>query len=340
MSIGTVPPQAQWKRWQPTPPVLAAWGVLSVAFLFTYWETLHSYLGVWCRTPDYQHAFFVPPFAAYLLWQRQEMVNPWPKWGSWWGIPFLLVFAFVRWLYLYLNVDRDIDSLFPFLAGWAHSRRMACPAVGLAFNCSSWLSWSRCRTPSADIGPETPTSRHAHECLRPADGRHSRHFVGRRLQRHSAHETGKPVGNRPDLQRIADDDALLRPLHWGGLRLARACWKKIVVILDAVPIAIVSNVLRIVVTGMLMEWWSKPVGMFFHDEAGWVMMIWAMLMIWGEMSLLSALLIETPTEGPLSFGGQRGARPRPGSLLGPMALGPRPEKPPESSPETPRPTLS
>ena len=40
---------------------------------------------------------------------------------------------------------------------------------------------------------------------------------------------------------------------------------------------------------MLCEWVSKNVGNFVHDNAGWIMMIWAMLMIWGEMSLLSAL---------------------------------------------------
>ena len=31
------------------------------------------------NTPDYGHGFFVPIFAAFLLWQRQEMVDPWPE---------------------------------------------------------------------------------------------------------------------------------------------------------------------------------------------------------------------------------------------------------------------
>jgi hypothetical protein len=80
-------------------------------------------------------------------------------------------------------------------------------------------------------------------------------------------------------------------------------------IISAVPIAIISNVVRIVLTGMLTEWVSADVGNFIHDKAGWLMMPLAMLMIWGEMALLTALLIETSMEGPLSFG-ERGGPPR------------------------------
>ena len=45
------------------------------------------------------------------------MVDPWPNRGTWWGIPFFVVFALVRWFNLFLNYERDIDSLLPFLVG-------------------------------------------------------------------------------------------------------------------------------------------------------------------------------------------------------------------------------
>ncbi len=101
-------------------------------------------------------------------------------------------------------------------------------------------------------------------------------------------------------------------------------WKKIVLIISAVPIAIISNVVRIVLTGMLYEWVKQGVGNFIHDNAGWWMMILAMLMIWGEMALLSALLIETSMEGPLSFGDVGGPSRRRSPLAGPGPLGPGP----------------
>ena len=77
-------------------------------------------------------------------------------------------------------------------------------------------------------------------------------------------------------------------------------WKKIVLIVSAVPIAIVSNVARIALTGMLYEWVNKGVGNFIHDNAGWWMMILAMLMIWGEMALLSAP-VDRSLDGRASF---------------------------------------
>src|SRR5208337_4371239 len=117
MSIGTVPPLAQWKRWVPSPPVMVAWGVLLLGFFWTYWETMVHIVGVWWSTPDYGHGFFVPVFAGFLLWQRQEMVDPWPNRGTLWGIPFFVLFALIRWFNLFLNYERDIDSLLPFLVG-------------------------------------------------------------------------------------------------------------------------------------------------------------------------------------------------------------------------------
>jgi hypothetical protein len=94
-----------------------------------------------------------------------------------------------------------------------------------------------------------------------------------------------------------------------------------------VPIAILCNVARIVLTGMLQEWVSVSVAYFIHDYAGWWMMVPAMLLIWGEMVLLSALVIETLTEGPLSFGERGGPSRRSSPLASPNPLGPRPDKP-------------
>ena len=39
-----------------------------------------------------------------------------------------------------------------------------------------------------------------------------------------------------------------------------------------------------------------------HDKAGWFMMPLALIVLWGEMALLSRLFIEMPSHGPLSVG--------------------------------------
>jgi len=313
---------------------MVAWGVLLAGFLFTYWETLVHVVRVWATTPDYGHGFFVPIFAGYLLWQRQEMVDPWPDRGTWWGIPFFLVFALVRWFNLFLNYERDIDSLLPFL-------------VGVTLVLGGWraLRWAWPSIVFLIFMVPLP------DFVAAALGRKLQHLATI-MSAYVLVTLGIPaipLGEGSNvIQLTRPEDQLEVARSCSGLRMMvlffalcvgtsfvmRApVWKKIILILSAVPIAIVSNVLRIVLTGILYEWWNQTVGNFVHDYAGWLMMIWAMLMIWGEMSLISALVIEPLTEGPLALGEVSGsarqatlARRR-NPLVGPVGFGPPPEKP-------------
>jgi exosortase len=331
MSIGTIPPLSQWKRWQPTPPVLAAWGILLVGFFWTYWETLERVVRVWYTEPDYGHGYFVPIFALFLLWQRQEMVDPWPHKGSWWGLAFFAVSAVIRWGCVFLNYERDIDSLVPFLlgvtlvlGGW-RALRWAWPSIVFLF-----------------FMVPLPAS-----VAQALSGKLQR--VATILSVYVLQTVGIPaipLGEGSNIIQLSvPENNLNIAEHCSGLRMMTlffaVCvgasfllrvpvWKKILLIVSAVPIAIISNVVRITLTGMLNEWWNARVGNFFHDNAGWLMMPLAMLMIWGEMALLSALLIETSADGPLSFGDLGGATRRRNPLAGPGLLGPQPEKPRES----------
>ena len=46
---------------------------------------------------------------------------------------------------------------------------------------------------------------------------------------------------------------------------------------------------------------NPKTGEWFHDYVGWIMMILAMLMIWGEMTLISMLFQDVSTQGPLAL---------------------------------------
>jgi len=65
----------------------------------------------------------------------------------------------------------------------------------------------------------------------------------------------------------------------------RAWWEKGILLLAVAPIAIVSNAIRIVVTGLLFEFTSSELAhQFAHDFAGWAMIPLAAamfgLMLW------------------------------------------------------------
>jgi exosortase/archaeosortase family protein len=76
-----------------------------------------------------------------------------------------------------------------------------------------------------------------------------------------------------------------------------------VIVLSAVPVALISNIVRITVTGMLFETvGSRVAHVVYHDLAGWFMMPLALLLLWMELKLLSHLLVSPPPEVSLDLG--------------------------------------
>ena len=72
-------------------------------------------------------------------------------------------------------------------------------------------------------------------------------------------------------------------------------WQRIVIALDSVPIALASNILRIVATGILftlLPGSQEKLKHFFHDGAGLVMMPLAMVLLFLEYKILTNLFVE------------------------------------------------
>jgi exosortase len=68
----------------------------------------------------------------------------------------------------------------------------------------------------------------------------------------------------------------------------RPIWERLLVVASAVPIALLANILRIVVTGVLHKVVGKEMADFvFHDLAGWLMMPLALGMLWLGYRLFS-----------------------------------------------------
>jgi exosortase/archaeosortase family protein len=89
-----------------------------------------------------------------------------------------------------------------------------------------------------------------------------------------------------------------------ALVVKRPLWEKGLILLSAIPIAVVANILRITVTGVLFRLVSNEAAeAFFHDLAGWLMMPLALGLLGGELWLLGRLLIDRSGGGPGNTGG-------------------------------------
>ncbi len=84
--------------------------------------------------------------------------------------------------------------------------------------------------------------------------------------------------------------------------LNRPVWERLVILASAVPIALLTNIIRITVTGICYEYFGQEVAeKVFHDVAGLLMMPMAVGLLWLEIVILSRLTTEPP-EGPTLAG--------------------------------------
>jgi exosortase/archaeosortase family protein len=84
-----------------------------------------------------------------------------------------------------------------------------------------------------------------------------------------------------------------------ALVVERPLLDRLFLVASAIPVALVANVARIVMTGALHEMvGGHTATTFYHDLAGWVMMPLALVLYWIEIELFARILIETKHQGP------------------------------------------
>ncbi len=110
------------------------------------------------------------------------------------------------------------------------------------------------------------------------------------------------------------------------LLVPMAAWLRWVLLLSAPPIALASNVLRIVATAWCYHWFGPKVGgQLAHDGAGWLMMPTAVVLVGLELWLINRLVVvENVVVEPMILG-----RPLPGprDVASPKSVAAEPDRP-------------
>jgi exosortase len=229
-------------RWQ-----LLFVGLLGTSVLWTYWPTLVAVADRWAAEPEYSHGWFVPLFAGFLLWYRRQR-RPAVFAGNAWGL--LLIAASLaaflmgsytqfRWL--------EAFSLLPCLfgvcllaGGWA-GVRWAWPAIcflvfmlPLPFRVEVSLA-----RPLQSLATKAST-------------------VALVLLGFPATADGNIISINETKIGVAEAcNGLSMLLTFFALAVAcalvirRPALDRVVIVLSAVPVALLSNVVRITTTGVL-----------------------------------------------------------------------------------------
>jgi exosortase len=286
----------------PASPPARLLGVAAAALgalvLWAYWPTLAVMAGRWVNDPEYSHGYLVPAFAAVLLWLRRDKLAGAALRPDWRGLPLLLAGAALRLLGTVLYVDwLDAVSLLPTAAG-----------LFVLFGGQPALRW--CWPAVAFLVFMIPLPYRLERSLAQPLQR-----VATAGSVYAMQVVGLPAvaeGTTIKLSRgpigvVAACSGLSMLLTFLALAVAvvlvidRPALDKAVVLASAVPIAVLANVARITLTGVLQETVGPEVAMkVFHDWGGWLMMPLALGMLALVLWCLRRLLVVPPAERPLA----------------------------------------
>ncbi len=220
--------------------------------------------------------------------------------GSWWGVPFFGLWALMRWVAVYFNYGTLPElSLIPFF-------------VGLTLFVGGWraLAWAWPAIFFLFFMIPLPGMIQSYfsEQLQAIATRLSVYII--QTIGIAAVAQGNVIQLTNDHLEIARACSGLRMMMLffaiciGAAFIARKpLWERLLMVASAAPIAVASNVIRIVMTAILFELAAPwPSHEQIHNWAGYAMMPVGLLLLLVEMTILSKLLIEPVSGRPLAVG--------------------------------------
>lgn len=300
--------------------------VLIVSLLaYMYADSLVFLFSRWFGTEDYSHGIFVPFISGYLIWQARHRLSHITKDQSWWGIPImaigLILYAVgelsTLFILLHISLWVVVVGLTITLLGLRGATAIAFPLgylltaiplptflyAGLSSTLQLWSS-------SLGVG-----------CLQ---------FVGV-----MAFREGNVIDLGPvQLQVVEACSGIRYLLPLTALALLCAylfkdkMWKRVVLVVSAIPISILINGFRIGMIGVLVELYGKGAAEgFYHLFEGWVIFMVSLALLIIEMGLLGrigAIAPGGPFLGQFSWGEQSNDRAQTASPTMPRRIMPTP----------------
>jgi exosortase len=264
-----------------------------VAFIWSYWPVVVDLCNIWLRNDEYSSGMLVPFLAVYILWSRRDILKTVPIKPNMFG---LLVMLFAEALRLFgvffmygsaerISVVVAIAALVLFLLGWQFFKKTA---TILLFLCLM-LPWPNSVQAVVALPLQRWATSSAVFCLE---------TIGYNVLRE-----GNVINIGQSSVAVAEACNGLRMITAffviSGLvvmLIKRPRWEKTVVLVSSLPIALLCNTTRLVITAIAFtfikgDYWEKT----FHDFGGYAMVPLALAAVIGEFWLLRRLTV-LPTE--------------------------------------------
>jgi exosortase len=263
--------------------------VVVTAVLWACWPTLVTFVQIWSTNPQYSHGFLVGPFAAFLLWHRRALLTPDRCDRVWVGVALLVVgcaLKLVGGYYAFAWPERVsvlflVAGAFGVLGGW--------PALRWAWPALAFLAFMVPMPGRAETLLSGPLQKFA--TVVSANVLQTLGFF--------AQPDGTVIIlSEAELGIVEACSGLRMLLAFVALSTAvavvidRPAWQRWAVATGAVPVALMCNVGRIVITAIVLETAGRKwADLVFHDLAGWLMMPAGLALLWLELVFLRRLVV-------------------------------------------------
>ena len=258
--------------------------VLVALFFTAYWVPLRSMAAIWLENEDYSYGFMIPLASAYMLWEKRKSLGAIPVRSAWGGLPVLLLCTLLS-LYGILGSSGNISMpsipvlivLFTlFCFGVEAVKRLILPLGFLVFM----------------VPLPAVIERYLGLNLKAISTRLGGAFIA--LCNVPVNVSGNIIDLGAMQLQVVDACSGMRyifPLLALGILFAhffeRVFWKRVVCVLVTIPVGVLFNALRIGLTGVLMDRFGPTIAQgFFHDLEGWVVFVFAFLMLFAVSRVL------------------------------------------------------
>jgi exosortase len=278
---------------------IAAIGLVLLAFGLAYAPTFSYLSKVWSGDPNYSYGYLVVPTAFLILWLRRGSLDRSQLASKWWGWVVLGGVVALRATFYQISEQWFEDATVP----------LAAAALALAFGGWPLLRWS---LPAIIfLGFMLPLPHRLNTVMA---------YPLQRLATVGScnllEALGLPVvaegnvidigANQLEVARACNGLSMLLSfltlITAAAILIDRPLWEKIILLASAIPIALVSNILRISITALCVHFFGTDelrLGLGIqlpHDWAGFLMPMIGLGVVWLELQVLSWLMVETEGE--------------------------------------------
>jgi exosortase len=270
--------------------------------LLTYcYGNMLIYTASFWRDPQYSHGWIVPLIAGYLFWTRRKPLTHVEDRERWIGLAILTASLLVR-LYASFYDKNPFDQL-SFVAAILGT----CQLVGG----TSMLRWAGPPLAFLVFMYPLPSAIEPHilDNLQKIAAVASEWTL--QLLGVPALREGNSIMVDQIPLNIADQCSGLRMgTIFGAMAVAlamviqRPWWDRLTILLSAIPIALITNIIRITVTALLYMAFpeSEALKHYVHDWAGLAMMPIALGFLWLEFEILTRITVPIETDDYAAFG--------------------------------------